>query len=216
MFNAGDQTILALETAIDGGSISVLRSGRQIASVAGESGLSKSEDILPIIEELLEKNGIGKREIGLIAVSDGPGSLTGVRIGLSIARGLGDSLSAEVFRISVLEALTHRVDFEGRVWSALYSPRGGVFFREFLIKDEKRVPLGEIVQIPKPFDFVQNLESTRKEELAIILPTDFMTLLAEYLNNAIDLENIKFLPVKGNLAETIGLAASNVRLIMNR
>ncbi len=197
------EIILALETAFDGGSVSILKSGKQIDWAVGAGELSKSEDILPLIENLLKKNGIEKREIGLIAVSDGPGSITGLRIGLAIARGLGDSLSAKVYKMSVLEAMTYRINLEGRVLSALYTKKSGVFYREFLIKDGQCVPFGEVAQISKLSEFVDKLESLKEEKVAVVLDESLQQLLE---NDAVVLDDVDFFPVKANLAQTIGLA----------
>jgi tRNA threonylcarbamoyladenosine biosynthesis protein TsaB len=203
-----EKLILALETALDGGSAAILLNGRRIDHAAGADSLSKSEDILPIIENLLKKNGIEKREIGLIAVSDGPGSLTGLRIGLAIAKGLGDALAAKVCKISLLEALTYQTNFEGRVISALYSKRSGIFFREFLIKDGRRSVSGDIVHIPKSSDFKDTLDKLRGENISFVFEGNLTLHLADFFDKDINLDKARFCSVEGNLAELIGLAAA--------
>ncbi len=211
MENPYGKIILALETALNGGSVSILKNGRQIDWEVGMGELSKSEDILPLIEKLLKKNGVDRREVGLIAVSDGPGSLTGLRIGLATARGLGDSLSAEVYQISVLEAQTYRINLEGRVLSALYTKKGGVFYREFLIKDGQSVPFGEIVQNPEISDFARKLENLNEEIDGVVSDKNLWERLK--MESGAIKKNIKIvLPVKANLAETIGLAAFENRV----
>lgn len=203
--NSDGKIILALETALDGGSVSVLKSGKQIDCALGAGELSKSEDILPIIDKLLEKNGIDKKEIGLIAVSDGPGSLTGLRIGLAIARGLGDSLAAEVCQISVLEAMTYQINLEGGVLSALYTERSGVFYREFSIRDGQRETCGEVVQISEVIEFVHKLGILKGEKVVVVLNKNLKRLLTSHAEN---LKEISFFTVEGNPAEAIGSASA--------
>jgi tRNA threonylcarbamoyl adenosine modification protein YeaZ len=101
-----DEIILSMETAIRGGSISILRGSREIDFWTGGEGLPKSDNILHQISILLSKNNVEKREIRFIAVSTGPGSFTGLRIGMALARGLRRSLECSIKGISVLEALT--------------------------------------------------------------------------------------------------------------
>jgi len=212
MNNPDGRFVLALETGIGGGSAAILENGRQIDFAEGADGLSKSEDILPVIEELLKKNGIKKKEIGLIAVSEGPGSLTGLRIGLAIAKGLGDSLAAKVYKISALEALTYCANFEGRVISAILSKKSGTFFSEFLIKDGKRTLSGDIVHRSNPVDFVKNLENLCGEDISFVVTGNLLPLIAEAakaFENAKTLDEKRFFSVEGNLAGIIGLAAAN-------
>lgn len=207
MNNPHGRLVLALETAIGGGSTAILENGRQIDHAEGADGLSKSEDILPIIEELLKKNGIEKKEIGLIAVSEGPGSLTGLRIGLAMAKGLGDSLAAAVYQISALEAMTYCANFEGRVVSAILSKKSGTFFSEFLIKEGKRRSSGDFVQISNPADFVKKLENLRGEDISYIVTGNLMPILADAFENDKILDDKRIFSVEGNLAAIIGLAA---------
>ena len=96
---------LAIETAIEGGSLSILQDRDEIASWSGTKAVSKAEDVLEQIAELLENNKIEKSTLNSIAVSNGPGSSTGIKIGLSIAKGLGNALKISVCEISASEAL---------------------------------------------------------------------------------------------------------------
>lgn len=97
--------ILAVESAIGGGSIAVFIDGSRAGGVVGASSLSRAEDLLPNLDRILSETGIDKSELSEIVVSAGPGSFTGIKIGLASALGLGASLGIPVRRISLLEAL---------------------------------------------------------------------------------------------------------------
>lgn len=100
--------VLAIETAVEGGSLALLIDDGEEKLAdgwVGNGGVSKSEDFLAQIENSLEKNRVKKSEITLIAVSNGPGSFTGVRIGVASARGLSKALGCEIAAFSVLEAM---------------------------------------------------------------------------------------------------------------
>ena len=101
------QNILAIESAVGEGSISLWR-GDSDSSVES-SGASRAERIVIEIEGLLRETAFAKNDLDLIAVSIGPGSYSGIRIGISTALGLGHSLGIPVVGVSVLEALASSV-----------------------------------------------------------------------------------------------------------
>jgi tRNA A37 threonylcarbamoyladenosine modification protein TsaB len=87
--------VLAIETGFAGGSISLLRNNVEIDKWSGSRAISKSEDVLNEISILLKKNKIERFEISSIVISKKAGSLTGLRIGLALARGLSKSLNCQ-------------------------------------------------------------------------------------------------------------------------
>ncbi len=106
-------TILALETAIGGGSICVYRGSSEAAFIAGDDSVSRSEELLPNIKSLLSQAKIELTEVDIIAVSRGPGSFTGIRIGLATALGLSRSLDIPCVGIPVMDAIgaSHQNEF---------------------------------------------------------------------------------------------------------
>ena len=102
--------ILAIESAVGDGSISLFRGDSE--SSIERSGASRAEKIIIEIESLLREAAFAKNDLDLIAVSIGPGSYSGIRIGVSTALGLGHSLDLPVVGVSVLEALASGVDDE--------------------------------------------------------------------------------------------------------
>ncbi len=105
--------ILSIETAIEGGSISIIEGKDEIDFWIGIRETLKAEDFLVEISRVLDKNKIGKKNIKLITVSNGPGSSTGIKIGLATARGLGTALNCEVIEVSLLEAILKFVNIDG-------------------------------------------------------------------------------------------------------
>ncbi len=97
--------VLALDTSTSCMSVALLKDGDAVCEVnlrvrAGHGGI-----LLPIIDEALSKSGIDRKEIGLIAVGTGPGSFTGLRIGIATAKGLGTALDCPLAGVSTLDAL---------------------------------------------------------------------------------------------------------------
>jgi tRNA threonylcarbamoyl adenosine modification protein YeaZ len=96
---------LSIETAVQGGSVSLLRDTTELDCWIGTQEISKSEDVLEEIKNILERNDLEKSEIKKIVVSTGPGSYTGVRIGVAIGYGLKTALGCQVVGVSVLDGM---------------------------------------------------------------------------------------------------------------
>ena len=206
--------MLGLETGIDGGSVSILENDVQIDFESGSGGLSKSEDMLFLLEKMLERNSINKREIGLISVSDEPGSLTGLRIGISIARGLSDALSVPIRKVSILHALATLAETDGLLVSAILTEKRGVYFREYIRKTSELQLRGLIVNIKGIPEFLSELEKykSENENLGLVFNADSAALRG--LEGWGRKEDFCMYPVEGNPAEILGKAATrNVRLI---
>ena len=111
-----DKLILALETAVGSGSIALLR-GTTVLAVSTGSQLqpARAEDILKAIRQLLEGAGCTLNDLSAVAVSTGPGSYSGIRIGLATAIGLKDALGIECIGVSVLEAIASSSPASGKV-----------------------------------------------------------------------------------------------------
>ena len=92
-------TILALDASSCSCSAGLLRGGR-VDLECSESPRAAARELLPMVDALLKKAGISVADLDLIAVSAGPGSFTGVRIGLGVAQGLGESAGVEVLAVS--------------------------------------------------------------------------------------------------------------------
>ena len=96
---------LAIECAVGAGSIAVLRGISVQAESSDLERPSRAEEVLRVIRAALKRSGLTLGEIDRIVVSTGPGSYSGIRIGMATALGLGNALSIEPLGVSVLEAL---------------------------------------------------------------------------------------------------------------
>jgi len=100
-----DRLILGIESAIAGGSICISNNDGEIDSWVGEETVSRAENLLPNIDRLMRANSISLEVIDRIVVSIGPGSFTGIKIGISTVLGLRSALGVFCLGISTLEAL---------------------------------------------------------------------------------------------------------------
>lgn len=137
-YEPSNKYILAIETAVSGGSISLLEKGKEIEFWEGNGNVSKSEDVLVAISGLLNKKKIEKNQVEQIVVSRGPGSFTGIRIGLAIGLGLQKSLGCKIGGVSVLEALAFQVEGNGQIITAIPVGSKQFYFQKFEIGHEKK------------------------------------------------------------------------------
>jgi tRNA threonylcarbamoyl adenosine modification protein YeaZ len=97
--------VLAADTSLPILSVALVSDGSVIGAVALEGKGSRNEKLLPAIDWLLSENNIDRKSIGLFAVTRGPGSFTGVRIGLATMQGLALALGRPVCAMSTHEAI---------------------------------------------------------------------------------------------------------------
>lgn len=106
-------TILNLETATTNCSVSVAKNGRLLALKEHDTpGYSHSEQLHVFIEDVLKEGKSAFSDLDAIAVSKGPGSYTGLRIGVSAAKGLCFALDIPLISIATLESMAYQVDSE--------------------------------------------------------------------------------------------------------
>ncbi|WP_339889746.1 tRNA (adenosine(37)-N6)-threonylcarbamoyltransferase complex dimerization subunit type 1 TsaB [uncultured Flavobacterium sp.] len=102
--------ILNIETATKNCSVSIANNGKTIAcKEIAEQNFSHAEKLHVFIEEILKENNINYKDLNAIAVSQGPGSYTGLRIGVSSAKGLCYALSIPMIAIDTLELLARKI-----------------------------------------------------------------------------------------------------------
>lgn len=119
---------LAFDTTAKIASVAVLDGNRALASYSVDNGLTQSELIMPMAESILTSLKLDYKDIGLIAVSVGPGSFTGVRIGVSMAKGLAFGKNTPIAPVSTLEALAENLfPFEGILVPCMDARRGQVY-----------------------------------------------------------------------------------------
>ena len=109
--------ILALESSAKAASAALARDGALVAQEFINNGLTHSQTLLPMAEKLLRDAGITVRDIDAVAVSHGPGSFTGIRIGVSAAKGLCWGAEKPAIGVSTLEAMA---------WNGVDAPEGSI------------------------------------------------------------------------------------------
>jgi tRNA threonylcarbamoyladenosine biosynthesis protein TsaB len=130
--------LLATDTSGKNGSIALARvtSGQsdvEIVEVVSLAGGAFSAQLVPQIAALLENHGYRKTDLGAFAVVSGPGSFTGLRVGLAAIKALAEALQKPIAAISLLEAVACSGSAHGRVLAALDAGRGDVYVGDYEI-----------------------------------------------------------------------------------
>ena len=110
--------VLGLETATNVCGVALVDDDRVLAEFSTSGRLTHSQRLMPLVEQALTEAGIDRGRLDGIAVSAGPGSFTGLRIGLATAKGLGFALDRPVLAVPTLDALAFNV----WAWRGLICP----------------------------------------------------------------------------------------------
>lgn len=120
--------ILALETSAKSVSLAVTENGTLLAQAYQDRGLTHSVTLMPLLDGMLKTAGLTLDDMDIIAVAQGPGSFTGIRIGVSAAKGLAWAKALPCCGVSTLEAMAYGVtDFEGVVVGAMDARRQQIY-----------------------------------------------------------------------------------------
>jgi len=139
--------ILNIETSSTNCSVSLSNNNKLIDCLEKDSpNYSHSQKLHSFISELMEKNNISFKDLDAVAVGIGPGSYTGLRIGLSAAKGICYALDIPLISVSSLENMVSNIQFEGVIISTIDARRDEVYSCIF-DKDKKvlREELPEII-----------------------------------------------------------------------
>jgi tRNA threonylcarbamoyladenosine biosynthesis protein TsaB len=129
--------LLAADTSGKYGSIALARcqpdGSCDVLDVVPLAGGTFSAQLVPQIAALLAKRGFGKQDLGAFAVASGPGSFTGLRVGLAAIKALAEVLSKPIATVSLLEAVALAGSSPGKVMAALDAGRGDVYSGEYVV-----------------------------------------------------------------------------------
>ena len=137
--------ILALETSAKSASAAVVENGTVLASAYQCSGLTHSRTLMPMVEDMLRNSELKREDMDVIAVAAGPGSFTGLRIGVSAVKGLAWALEKPCCAVSTLEGMAENLRHlqNTLVICAMDARRNQIYSALFLAKDGELQRLGE-------------------------------------------------------------------------
>ena len=136
--------LLALDTSGKNGTLGLARvvAGRNPIEVVDEIALAGgtfSAQLVPQISSLLAKHGSGKADLAGFAVVSGPGSFTGLRVGLAAIKALAEILCKPIAAVSLLEVVARSGPNEGRIFSILEAGRGDFYVGDYEVGQPVRM-----------------------------------------------------------------------------
>jgi tRNA threonylcarbamoyladenosine biosynthesis protein TsaB len=168
--------ILAIDTSGQNGSVALCRGDAVKCDVLGLTlleGGTYSARLVPCIAELLQQAGLSKANIDAVAVVDGPGSFTGLRVGLSTAKALCEVLAKPLATVSMLEALALSYGNDGEsVTAILDAGRCELYVGEYVVEGQRAELRSE--SISKLSDVMAGLPA-REIRIVTTLPALFET-----------------------------------------
>lgn len=140
---------LAIDTATEVCSIALGARDKVIDEIAFEAGRSHLEKLLPAVRRMFERQGLGLRELEFIAAGTGPGTFSGLRVGIATCRALSQALTIPVWGSSSLGALAAGVAAspggqQQSLMAAINARRGQVFARLYRKHDRQIRPVSDI------------------------------------------------------------------------
>jgi tRNA threonylcarbamoyladenosine biosynthesis protein TsaB len=170
--------ILALESSAKAASVALVENEKLVAQYSQCSGLTHSRTLLPMVDDMLINTENTIAGVDLIAVAHGPGSFTGIRIGVSTVKGLAWASDKMCVGVSTLEAMAwHGVSAGGIICPVMDARRSQVYNALFKIKDGRPVRMCD--------DRAVSLEALAAEvsDKNVFLVGDGAELTASYLKN---------------------------------
>ncbi len=131
--------ILSLETATVGGSVFLGRGDVELAAKLGQPEVSHSNSLLSDINECLEAGGVSLPEVELFACAAGPGSFTGLRIGIATLKALAATLGRPSAGVPTLQAVAHAAGPSAVTVALLPAGRGELFAQMFSVSEDQVV-----------------------------------------------------------------------------
>lgn len=142
-------SILAIDTSTQVSSVAVVSDGKLAAELTMQAKLTHSETLLPHIEEVLGMANQKKEELEGIAVSLGPGSFTGLRIGLATAKAVAYALQLPIVGVPTLRALAWHFPVEGfQLLPMIDAQKGNVYVERYMWEHGKLLKKTEVQVLP--------------------------------------------------------------------
>lgn len=120
--------ILAIDTTNERGGAGIFRDEECLACIENDGRTNYSVTLFQIVERLLGETGLSLSAIELFAVANGPGSFTGIRVGVAAAQGWAKALAKPVYGVSVLAAMARQAELETEWAAPLMDAYRGEFY----------------------------------------------------------------------------------------
>lgn len=172
--------ILALDSTAPSASAAIVKDGKLLAEFFLNVGLTHSVTLLPLVKNAMELSGLTIDDIDAVAVNNGPGSFTGVRIGVSLAKGLAQPADKKCIPVSTLEAIAFPFSDSDCIVASVMDARCRQVYGAFFNAEN-----GKIVRLTDDdaFSFEDLAEKIASYSKKVILAGDGADIAFEYLKD---------------------------------
>lgn len=196
--------ILCIDTSSKLCSVAILEDTKLINKLELDNGLTHSETLMPLIKNILDKSNLSLKDINLLVCDIGPGSFTGIRIGVATVKAFSDSLNIPCVGINSLECLAYNVKTDNLICSTIDCKNNNCYFALYNLKSETY----DIVVQPTSdtIDNVLNLLNTKYSNKSIVFVGDGIkkNSISNYLNiEYLGIAGFKKFVSNNNLGEDI-------------
>ena len=202
--------ILAVDTSATAASVAVAEENKLIGEFSINTALTHSQTLMPMVDELLKNTGLSVNDIGAVAVNAGPGSFTGVRIGVAAVKGIAFPKNLPCVSVSTLESMAYNMlgndcivcsvmDARcSQVYNALFRVKGCTVTR---MTDDRALSLT---------DLKNELRNINEK---VVLVGDGAVLCSKFLGE--ELENIMLAPFNNRIQTASSVAYAAFEKIHN-
>lgn len=173
--------ILAFESSAKAASVALLKDGALVSQYSQCTALTHSRTLLPMAEDMLKNAELSIKDVDMIAVAHGPGSFTGIRIGVSTVKGLAWAADKPCVGVSTLEAMAwHGLSAGGYICPVMDARRSQVYNAIFKIEDGRPVRVTE----DRPIALSELADEVRALNAPVFLVGDGTELTRKYFESA--------------------------------
>lgn len=149
--------ILSIDSSSVTASVAITENGRILSEKFINNGLTHSQTLMPMVEDAINESKISVKDIDLFAITNGPGSFTGVRIGISCVKGMADALNKKCVTVSTLEAIAEPLKNQDVIACAVMDARcnqvyTAIFNQGNRLCEDKAVLIDELGEELKQYD----------------------------------------------------------------
>lgn len=171
--------ILAFESSAKPASVALMRDGQLLSQYFQCSALTHSRTLLPMAEDMLKNAELTINDVDIFAVAHGPGSFTGIRIGVSAVKGLAWASDKKCVGVSTLEAMAwNGAAVGGVICPVMDARRSEVYNALFEIRDGRPVRLTE----DRPLSLAVLAEEVKKLDAPVLLVGDGVEITKAYFD----------------------------------
>lgn len=183
--------ILAIDSSSLVATVGIISENAIIAEYTVNLKKTHSQTLLCMIDEIFKMTGIPKSDIKAIAISDGPGSFTGLRIGASTAKGIAMALNIPIITVSSIELMAYNYNHCNKmICPIMDARRNHVYTGLFMCEEDEMTTIVEPCTIPME-ELVQVVKKHNKKTIFI---GDGVDAFREYIDENLDTEHTYGLP----------------------